>query len=199
MKKPWLIVSVLLLAFLGWRWYFPPQPPKIDATSVSGKKDESTRILLDSMDRVSSFPPKEVYQPIADRPLFFSQRRPPPPYVPSAINPTAPRKPIRKVGRPRMQLSAIIIIGKQKYALVKGGLKKGSRRVRVGQEVDGWKVTNIEADKLILANAGETVELFLRNYKPVAPVKGSGKKPTTKKQNGGKSKKNPKAVPPKRG
>jgi hypothetical protein len=193
MKKPWLIISALLLVFLGWRWYFPPEPPPIDVRAAAGNKDNSTRVLLDSMDRVSSFPPVAVYQPIADRPLFFNQRRPPPPYVPSAMNPVSPRQPIRKVGKPRMQLSAIIIIGKQKYALLKGGLKKGSRRVRVGQEIDGWKVTKIESDKLALSNAGETVELLLRNYKPVIPVKHSGKKPA-KKKNVKKNNKNPKAA-----
>lgn len=198
MKKPWLIISVLLLVFLAWRWYFPPEPPSIDIQAASSNKDNSTRVLLDSMDRVSSFPPVEVYQPIADRPLFFNQRRPPPPYVPSAMNPVKPQRPIRKVGRPRMQLSAIIIVGTQKYALVKGGLKKGSRRVRVGQEIDGWKVSKIDADKLVLSNSGETVELMLRNYRPVIPVKGSGKKPT-KKKNIMKKNKNPTVAAPKEG
>ncbi|WP_456407143.1 hypothetical protein [Thiolapillus sp.] len=191
MKKLWLLVVVLLLAFLAWRWYFPPQAPAIAVNTAQGQEGDEIKALLDSMDRVSDFPPRESYQAIADRPLFFSKRRPPPPYVPAPPGKKPPPKPPRKMGKPRFQLSAVIIVGDKKYALIKGGRQKGSRRVRVGDEVDGWKVTRLDADKLVLSNGGETEELLLRNYKPVLPVKNVPRKPTTKNKNA------PKKAPPK--
>jgi general secretion pathway protein N len=181
MKKLWLMAVILLLGFLTWRWYFPPQAPSIAVTAASGQEGDEIKVLLDSMDRVAGFPPRESYQAIAERPLFFSKRRPPPPYVPAPPGKKPPVRPPRKVGKPRVQLSAVIIIGDQKYALIKGGRKKGSRRVRVGEEVDGWKVTGIDADKLVMTNGSETEELLLRNYKPVLPVKTPPKKPVRKK------------------
>ncbi|WP_456376816.1 hypothetical protein [Thiolapillus sp.] len=183
MKKPWLVIIVLLLGILAWRWYFPPQAPVIAVNTVQGQGGDEIKTLLDSMDRVSGFPAKEAYQLVSDRPLFFSKRRPPPPYVPTPPGKKPPIKPPRKIGKPRMQLSAIIVVGEQKYALVKGGRQKGSRRVRVGEEVDGWKVTRIETDRLVLSNGGETEELLLRNYRPVVPVKSMPKPPAVKKNN----------------
>ncbi len=196
MKKLWLTIAVLLLGFLAWRWYFPPQPPKVAVNAVQEQKGDQINALLDSMDRVSGFPPQAAYQPIADRPLFFNKRRPPPPYVPAPPGKKSPIKPKRKVGKPRMQLSAIIVIGKQKYALVKGGRQKGSRRIHVGEEVDGWKVTRIDADRLVLSNGSETEELLLRNYRPVVPVK-PVPKPLVAKKNNNAGKAAPKPAIPK--
>lgn len=182
MKKFWLIIVIALLGFLAWRWYFPPLAPTIAVNTEQGQNSDEIKTLLDSMDRVSDFPPKEVFQSIADRPLFFNKRRPPPPYVPAPPGKKPPVRPPRKVGKPRIQLSAVIIIGEQKFALIKGGRQKGSRRLRVGEEVDGWKVTRIDADRLVLTNGAETEELLLRNYNPVLPVKSAPKKPEIKKK-----------------
>jgi len=197
MKKPWLTIVMLLLGFLAWRWYFPPQAPKIAVNAVQEQKEDEIKTLLDSMDRVSGFPPQEVYQSIAERPLFFNKRRPPPPYVPAPPGKKPPARPPRKLGKPRMQLSAIIAIGEQKYALVKGGRQKGSRRVRVGDEVDGWKVTRIDADRLVLSSGNETEELLLRNYRPVVPVKSVSRQPVAKKENNSVGKAAPKPATPK--
>jgi len=195
-RKLWLVLIALLLGFLAWRWYFPPQAPRVATDAAVEQNGEQIKALLDSMDRVSDFPPQSAYQTIAERPLFFNKRRPPPPYVPTPPGAKPTIKPPRKVGKPRMQLSAIIVVGKEKYALVKGGRQKGSRRVRVGDEVDGWKVTGIEADRLVLRNGGETEELLLRNYRPVVPVKSLPKPPVAKKKNAA-GKAAPKPVVPK--
>jgi redox-sensitive bicupin YhaK (pirin superfamily) len=75
--------------------------------------------------------------------------------------------------------------------LLKGGKNKGTQRVRVGEEIDGWTVTSIEKDKLVLRNGTETESLQLWNYKPVKPVQQAPKKavkrparPPRKKPNG---------------
>ncbi len=195
MKKLWLTLAMLLLGFLAWRWHFPPQAPQFAAHSAREQGEEQIKTLLDSMDRVSGFPPQEVYQVIAERPLFFNKRRPPPPYVPTPPGAKPTIKPPRKVGKPRVQLSAIVIVGEQKYALVRGGRQKGSRRVRVGEEVDGWKVASIGADRLVLSNGGETEELLLRNYRPVMPVKSVPKPPAVVRKNNDAVKAAPKPAP----
>ena len=183
MRKLWLLIVILLLGFLGWRWFYPPQAPQITAGTAAGRQDDEIKVLLDSMDRVAGFPAQEAYQPIGERPLFFSKRRPPPPYVPALPGKKPPVRPPRKIGKPRIQLSAVIIIGKEKYALIKGGRQRDSRRVRVGEEVDGWKVTSIDQGKLVLSNGSESEEVLLRNYKPVLPVKTSPKRPVKNTKN----------------
>ncbi|HEC06501.1 MAG TPA: hypothetical protein ENJ12_06605 [Thiolapillus brandeum] len=199
MRKLWLLIVILLLGFLGWRWFYPPQAPQITAGTAAGRQDDEIKVLLDSMDRVAGFPAQEAYQPIGERPLFFSKRRPPPPYVPAPPGKKPPVRPPRKVGKPRIQLSAVIIIGKEKYALIKGGRQRNSRRVRVGEEVDGWKVTSIDQGKLVLSNGSESEEVLLRNYKPVLPVKTPPKRPVKNTKNNNAVKKPaPRPAMPKR-
>ncbi|HID44716.1 MAG TPA: hypothetical protein EYP34_03030 [Chromatiaceae bacterium] len=199
MKKVWLPTILLLLGFLAWRWYFPPQAPQISTHAVPGKNGDEIKMLLDSMDRVSGFPAQEAYQTIGERPLFFSKRRPPPPYVPAPPGKKPPPRPPRKIGKPRIQLSAVIIVGTEKYALIKGGKERRSRRVRVGEEVDGWKVTSIDAGKLVLSNGSETENVLLRNYKPVLPVKSPSRKPAKSARKNNVAKKPvPKPAVPKR-
>ncbi len=177
MNRFLLTVAVVLAAFLGWRWLNPVAEPELELLPPSGADGADMGKLLKSMDRVSGFPPLAAYHAISARPLFFSKRRPPPPYVPEKGGGRKPG-PSHKAGKPRVQLSGVISIGNQTYALLKGGKNKGSKRVRVGEEIDGWTVVSIEKDKLILRNGTETESLLLWNYKPVKPVKKAPKKPS---------------------
>ncbi len=175
MNRFLLIIAALLAAFLGWRWFNPVTAPELEPASSKGAGNGDIGELLDNMNLAASFPPLAAYQAISARPLFFSQRRPPPPYVPEKGGGRKPG-PSRKTGKPRIQLSAIVRIGDQVYALVRGGRNKGSRRVRVNDDIDGWKVVSIDADRLVLNSGSETETLLLRNYKPVKPVKQAPKK-----------------------
>ena len=175
MNRFLLIIAALLAAFLGWRWFNPVAAPDLEPVSSKGAGNGNIGELLDNMDRATRFPPLAAYHAISARPLFFNKRRPPPPYVPDKTGGKKPGPP-RKTGKPRVQLSAIVRVGDQVYALVQGGRSKDSRRVRVNEDIDGWKVVRIDEDRLVLSNGSETETLLLRNYKPVKPVKQAAKK-----------------------
>jgi len=174
-KRFLLIVAVLLAVFIGWRWLNPVAKPRLEALPPPQADGADLEKLMKSLDRVSGFPALAAYSAISNRPLFFSKRRPPLPYVPAKGSGKKPG-PVRKTGKPRVQLSAIISIGGQTYALVQGGKKKGTRRVRLGEDIDGWTVASIDKDKLVLRNGTETETLLLWNYKPVKPVKQTPRK-----------------------
>lgn len=167
MKRTWLALILLLGGFLAWRWLVPvqapPIPPHPPMQADAGGMDE----LLQSMGEVSEAAPFAVYQSVAARPLFFHERRPPKTYVPDA--PKSKPKPRRKVGVPRVQLSAVVTIGEQTFALIRGGRMKGTRRVRQGDDVDGWKVSKLTSNKMVLSNGAETHDVLLRQYVPVLP------------------------------
>jgi hypothetical protein len=189
-----LFMAVLLLAFIGWRWFNPLAEPRLEALPPPGADGGDIEKLLKSMDRVAGFPTLAAYSAISNRPLFFSKRRPPPPYIADKTGGKKPG-PTRRTGKPRVQLSAIISIGNQTYALVQGGKKKGARRVRLGDEIDGWTVAAIDKDKLVLRNGSETETLLLWNYRPVKPVKQTPKKPAKPRSGTDKNRK-PEAAPP---
>ncbi|BAO43427.1 hypothetical protein [Thiolapillus brandeum] len=175
MNRFLFMMAMLLAVFIGWRWFNPVAAPKPEPLPAPGVSGGDVGALLKNMDRVTGFPPLAAYHAISARPLFFSKRRPPPPYVAEKGGGRKPG-PSRKTGKPRVQLSGVISVGNQTYALLKGGKNKGTRRVRVGEDIDGWTVISIEKDKLVLRNGTETESLLLWNYKPVKPVKQAPKK-----------------------
>jgi len=182
MKRLWLILVALLVGFLIWRWLFPVKPPAISVAAATVQGSADIEQLLDSMDKVSDFPSAEVYKPMEDRPLFFSERRPPELYTPTTDDGKESAKAAGATSRLRVQLKGIVTVADQSYALIGGGRQKASQRIRVGDEVAGWKVSVIAADKVEFTNGGETETLLLRTYKPVLPSSRNANKATGAKR-----------------
>jgi hypothetical protein len=77
------------------------------------------------------------------RPLFSPTRRPPAPPPVLAAAPPPPPPP------PDVALLAVIMDGEDARAVVRAGPKV--RRVQIGDDIDGWKVGQIEARQLVLS------------------------------------------------
>ena len=75
------------------------------------------------------------------RPLFSTTRRPPAP--PPALPPPPPSPP------PDVALLAVIMDGEDARAVIRAG--QNVRRVQIGDDIDGWKVGQIEARLLVLS------------------------------------------------
>lgn len=84
-----------------------------------------------------------------DRPLFSpSRRRPPaPPPVVQAPAPPAPPAP-----PPDLVLFGVVMDGEGARAVVRAGADKRLLRAQIGDEIDGWKVAQIEGRKVVLAS-----------------------------------------------
>ena len=80
-----------------------------------------------------------------DRPLFSPNRRPPPPPPQPAVTviPKLPPAP------PSLTLLGVIMDAEEARAIVQ--IANEVRRLRMGEDVGGWKVTQIEARKLVLS------------------------------------------------
>jgi hypothetical protein len=79
------------------------------------------------------------------RPLFSPTRRPPAPPPVFAPAPPAPPPP------PDIVLLAVIMDGEDARVVVRGGRGAKTRRVGIGDDIDGWKVVQIEGQKLVLS------------------------------------------------
>jgi hypothetical protein len=89
--------------------------------------------------------PLDALSATRDRPLFSPGRRPPAP-PPVAVVPQAPPPP-----PPSVTLFGVIMDGNEARAIVQAGAAKQVRRVRIGDDIDGWKVTQIEGRHLVLS------------------------------------------------
>jgi len=113
----------------------------------------SNPVAAQSLDQLST---------ILDRPLFSPTRRPPapppaPPPIVQAAEPLAPPPP-----PPNLVLFGVVMDGEGARAVVRAGADKKLVRAQIGDEIDGWKVSQIEGRKVVLSLDGRfaTFTLF---------------------------------------
>ena len=112
------------------------------AAAVAGEQERPEAALANpvaaqSLDQLSS---------TLDRPLFSPSRRPPappPPPVAQAVAPPAPP--------PNLVLFGVVMDGEGARAILRTGADKKVQRAQIGDEIDGWKVSQIEARKVVLS------------------------------------------------
>jgi general secretion pathway protein N len=96
-----------------------------------------------------------------DRPLFSPSRRPPPrPQAPrvetvAAVPPPAARQP------PSVVLLGIVTDADGTRALIRAGGADKIMPARLGDEIAGWKVSQIESRRLVLSSDDRTVSFAL--------------------------------------
>jgi len=122
-----------------------------------------------SKDRSAGTPDNPLQaQPLAglsatrDRPLFSPDRRPPaPPLAPVAAAPPPPAPP------PDVTLLGVVVERERARAIVRSGSAK-IERVQIGDDIGGWKVSQIEGRRLLLALDGREAAftLFSRTSAP---------------------------------
>jgi hypothetical protein len=94
--------------------------------------------------------PLEQLSATRNRPLFSPTRRPPAPPPIVAAEPPAPTPP------PEVALLGIVMDGEEARAVIRTGPTAKVMRVRIGDEVGGWKVGQIESQRLVLVLDGRT-------------------------------------------
>jgi len=104
--------------------------------------------------------PLDQLSTILDRPLFSPSRRPPappPPPVAQAPPPPAPPPP-----PPDLVLFGVVMDGEGARAVVRAGADKKILRAQIGDDIEGWKVSQIEGRKVVLSLDGRfaTFKLF---------------------------------------
>jgi len=104
----------------------------------------------------------EQLSTILDHPLFSPRRRPPapppaPPPIVQVAEPPAPPPP-----PPNLVLFGVVMDGEGARAVVRSGVDKKLVRAQIGDEIDGWKVSQIEGRKVVLSLDGRfaTFTLF---------------------------------------
>jgi len=178
MKKLYLAVVLSLAVILAWRFLYPVERPVASKARNGNISSDVVEEALATLDIATGFMPAEIYPEIPARPVFFKERKPPEPYVQRTGEKKAAAAPRPAGAPPRFTLSGIVEIGKETFALVKVPGGKGARRLKVGEEFDGWRVREISPDKLVMSNGSAEHEIPLRKYKPVSSRGGQSKKVT---------------------
>jgi hypothetical protein len=96
-----------------------------------------------------------------ERPLFSPSRRPPaPPPQPQAVETAA--TPAPPPSPPNLVLVGVVMDGEGARAIVRNGTDKKIQRAQIGDDIDGWKVSQIDGRKVVLSLDGRfaTFTLF---------------------------------------
>src|SRR6266404_2187712 len=129
----------------------PPYPPP---QAGEGKSINPPLLAGEGKEGGAALPSPLAAQPLdrlsatRERPLFSPTRRPPPPPPPVVIAPEPPPPPPPP---PDVALFGIVMDGDEAHAVVRAGPAAKIMRVRVGDDICGWKVAQIDGRRLILS------------------------------------------------
>lgn len=113
-------------------------------------------------------PPISKYVEIIERPLFTSDRRPPPPDE----QPVAETQQATPQTKPDVHLLGIVITEGKRQALLQEGRDDKVVYAEPGVTVQGWTVESIEPEQVVLVLGDRREEIDLRTFDvpPTAPV-----------------------------
>jgi general secretion pathway protein N len=112
-----------------------------------------------------------------DRPLFSPSRRPPAPPPPPPVQVAAP--PVPPPSPPSLLLLGVVMDGEGARAIVRAGTEKKLLRAQIGDDIEGWKVSQIEGRKVVLSSLDgrfATFRLFSDDrakQEPAGPMPGA--------------------------
>ena len=159
-------VCVGLVCVLAYDWILPPALASVPAAPIR------SRTGLPPLPLANPSPPLETFDAINARPLFKFDRKPIPP-PPSTTN--AERAP----PPPTVNLIGVIIDGPRQLALLRVPQSPLAVSASVGDEVQGWHVTAVYPDHVVLSlNATEiTVNLNANRASDTAAVSAPATEP----------------------
>jgi len=103
-----------------------------------------------------AMPPLETYAEVTARPLFFPTRRPAP--IQAAT--------VDRVDAQSLVLVGVILAESGKAALIARANLPGARRVALGEEIEGWVLAEIDADRVVLRSGTTEAVLPLKDRRP---------------------------------
>ncbi|WPL14637.1 MULTISPECIES: hypothetical protein [Thiorhodovibrio] len=172
MKILLAIMAGTLAAVLALQWYGWRNQPEFDLSSVEtvGANPQPATKLPDAADLLTPPPPKEEYAAVVERTLFLPDRRPPEKTPDGPENGTPEPEPVDDSALQGLDFSGVLISPDSTLAWVSLPREPQPHRLRPGDDLKGWTVRSIEADRLILRNQDNERVFALRDYANAPPL-----------------------------
>jgi general secretion pathway protein N len=166
------LMALALAGVLAYQWSgWPPPPPTDEAHGAHSPDGGDQAESLDPLARLGTPEPREAFASVTERPLFRPQRKPPEAEPEETPAPVPEAQPAADLAA--FDLSAVVITPGLLSAWVRDTKGQELKRLRLGDELEGWAVREILSDRLVLERQGERNELLLRDFSksphPVAP------------------------------
>ncbi len=170
MNRPIIFVLIalnaLLAVVLAVEWVASTESSITQTeTKVDNVESEESPPALDLTETS-----EDSYSDLVDRPMFIKGRKP----VDEPVPESAPVVATKKTEAIVWDLTGIFTTPKGVTAFFSRTNAKVSkdnyRKYKVGEELDGWKVSEIHTDNVVLTQMNETKTLLLRKAKPKTPT-----------------------------
>jgi hypothetical protein len=160
-----LVLCIGLGSLVYWQLEYPPAFPG-DVVAMAGPDQSAGLDSSAAPPAEFTLPPLEQFSEIVARPLFSQSRRPP-----SERADTAPEiaQPLPVRSAFNLILTGVVISAEGRMALLQRPKSPDLIRALLGQEIDGWSVELIEADRVTLRQ-GEIVEVVTLQDKVAVPA-----------------------------
>lgn len=145
------IILILIVSFLGLRFYKAIIYKKDSSVNITVKKAEPQKIMAAGEENVIN---KESFSVITEKDIFRPSRR-------SSLLGANSGMPLKNPPT----LFGTIIAGAEKTALLKEDAGKTAKMYRVKESVSGYIIVDIQNDKVLLEAGGQTIEVKLRTGK----------------------------------
>lgn len=171
MKLFLLGTAALLTLALGlqwWGWREPlPTPPEASLQLDQLSAPATPQLSAD----LSALRPEEDYIAVVERPLFLPDRRPLPE---EAGDEEVPNLQAEIADLANLDVSATLILSPTEASVwLRDPQQPGLIRLRLGEEYQGWLVSKINTDHILLERQGLTETLQLLDFSaPPVPVRG---------------------------
>lgn len=160
--------ALLLAGLLAYQWIgWPPSPAADGSSGAAGSNGAGAQGSPDELlERLEPPEDRDAYASVTERPLFRPQRKPAEAEPEVAEPPPEAQTPADLAS---LDLSAVVITPAVVSAWVRDNKAQELKRVRLGDELTGWVVKDIQSDRLVVERQGERNELLLRDFSKMPP------------------------------
>lgn len=161
-----IALNALFASILAGEWYAEKDASEIAQTTAKISDTQENELPQLDLEATS----EEQHSDLVERPLFIKGRKP----VAEPEPENAPVAVIKKVEALNWELTGIFATPKGVTAFFsRTGTKvpkDNYRKLKMGDELEGWKLSAISPDNVTLSQTGETKTLPLRKIKPKTPM-----------------------------
>ncbi len=159
-----MVLTLLLSLALGGEWLYL----KRNIKRAAAENAPSREIPPDGELSPDNFglPGVDQFAQLAERPLFMETRRPSPPLPPGPALQSAPPPPVT------FKLMGVLETPEGRMALI-ADAKGKYKRIKSKDMVEGWEISAIEPNHLVLGSSGASEDLNLLKKKPKGAHRGA--------------------------
>lgn len=173
----WLLGSIaallMLMLVLQWEGWNEKSSLNILEVNETQNKDEGLASLPNAADLLTPPAPKEEYVSLIERPLFLPDRRLPEQQSDEELGEEP--EPVDDSGLRGLDFNAVMITNGVRVAWIRSPSSPNLLRLYEGDEFNGWVVTEIQDDRLLLSAQNVEKQFILRDYanapRPIPPTR----------------------------